>query len=170
MFCTSVAAWIRASFWDSRFVNILPKRSAKVSRKLVPNVLTVFLNFTFWGLVFFLKPSKSWFQTTSRQNDVSWVHGTFAEIQYCPHEGEGGGGRKHQFETMHERKKRFAQLWPIYLASGMQFERILVIIISTIKLWNFSCMWRAFQKKGSNPTFWHLKRAVLNCDHMGRFC
>ena len=35
--------------------------------------------------VFCLKPSKSWFQTTSRQNAVSWVHGTFAEINYYPH-------------------------------------------------------------------------------------
>ena len=44
--------------------------------------------------VFFLEPSKSWFQTTSRQNAVSWVHGTFAEINYYPDEegGEGGGG------------------------------------------------------------------------------
>ena len=43
----ALAAWIRASFWDSRFVNILPKRSAKGSQKQVPNVLTVFRNFTF---------------------------------------------------------------------------------------------------------------------------
>ena len=42
----------RASIWDSRFVNILPKRSAKGSRKLVPNVLTVFLNFTFLDVLF----------------------------------------------------------------------------------------------------------------------
>ena len=34
--------------------------------------------------VFCLEPSKSWFQTTSRQNAVSWVHGTFAEINYYP--------------------------------------------------------------------------------------
>ena len=41
--------------------------------------------------VFCLEPSKSWFQTTSRQNAVSWVHGTFAEINYYPDEGGGGG-------------------------------------------------------------------------------
>ena len=34
--------------------------------------------------VFFLEPSKSRFQTTSRQNDVSWVHGTFTEVNYYP--------------------------------------------------------------------------------------
>ena len=39
-----------------------------------------------------LEPSKSWFQTTSRQNAVSWVHGTFAEINYYPDTGEEGGG------------------------------------------------------------------------------
>ena len=36
--------------------------------------------------VFCLKPSKSWFQTTSRQNDVSRVHDTFAEMNYFPKE------------------------------------------------------------------------------------
>ena len=41
--------------------------------------------------VFCLEPSKSWFQTTSRQNAVSWVHGTFAEINYYPDEGGGVG-------------------------------------------------------------------------------
>ena len=55
--------------------------------------------------VFCLEPSKSWFQTTSRQNAVSWVHGTFAEINYYPERST-----ETQFETMHERKKRFAQL------------------------------------------------------------
>ena len=42
--------------------------------------------------VFCLEPSKSWFQTTSRQNAVSWVHGTFAEINYYPDEEEGEVG------------------------------------------------------------------------------
>ena len=40
--------------------------------------------------VFCLEPSKSWFQTTSRQNAVSWVHGTFAEINYYPDGGAVG--------------------------------------------------------------------------------
>ena len=34
--------------------------------------------------VFCLEPSKSWFQSTSRLKHVSWVHGTFAEINYYP--------------------------------------------------------------------------------------
>ena len=45
--------------------------------------------------LFFLDPPKSWFQTTSRQKHVSWVHVTFAKINYFPGEGgegEGGGG------------------------------------------------------------------------------
>ena len=31
---------------------------------------------------FFLEPPKSWFQTTSRQEHVSWVHILFAKINY----------------------------------------------------------------------------------------
>ena len=39
-----------ASIWRFIFSTTLKKRSPKVSRKLVPNVLPVLLNFTFWGV------------------------------------------------------------------------------------------------------------------------
>ena len=48
-------------------------------------------------------------ESTSRLKHVSWVYGTFAEINYYPKE-EKKEEEEFEFETMHECKKRFAQL------------------------------------------------------------
>ena len=60
------------------FKNVSPKHV----QKLIPNMPVLKLNFTFWS--FFLEPSKSSFQSVSRQKHVSMVHLPVAKINYFP--------------------------------------------------------------------------------------
>ena len=60
--------------------------SAKVSRKLVPNVLPVLLNFTFCTFFFWTLQNHDF--KLPGQKHVSWVHVTFAQINYFPEESE----------------------------------------------------------------------------------
>ena len=90
------AFWFVAYF----FKNVSPKHV----QKLIPNMPVLKLNLSFWS--FFLEPSKSSFQSVSRQKHVSMVHLPVAKINYFP------DGRTHahsSFEPPYERKKRFAQ-------------------------------------------------------------
>ena len=64
------------------FVNFAQKVRQNMVPKLVPNMPVLELNFTFWS--FFLEPSKSCFQSVSRQKHVSWVHILSTKINYFP--------------------------------------------------------------------------------------
>ena len=85
-----LAAWIEPRFGIPVLLTSCQKCLQKWSGNWSPMCSLYSLTSLFE--VFCLEPSKSWFQTTRRQNAVSWVHGTFAEINYYPDEEEGGGG------------------------------------------------------------------------------
>ena len=82
----ALAAWIEPRFGIPVLLTSCQKGPQKCSGNWSPMCSLCSLTSLFE--VFCLEPSKSWFQTTSRQNAVSWVHGTFAEINYYP---DGGG-------------------------------------------------------------------------------
>ena len=84
----ALAAWIEPRFGIPVLLTSCQKGLQKCPGNRSPMCSLCSLTSLFE--VFCLEPSKSWFQTTSRQNAVSWVHGTFAEINYYPDEGEGG--------------------------------------------------------------------------------
>ena len=86
----ALAAWIEPRFGIPVLLTSCQKGPQKGPRNWSPMCSLCSLTSLFE--VFCLEPSKSWFQTTSRQNDVSWVHGTFAEINYYPDAAEGGEG------------------------------------------------------------------------------
>ena len=79
-----LAAWIEPRFGIPVLLTSCQKGPQKCSGNWSPMCSLCSLTSLFE--VFCLEPSKSWFQTTSRQNAVSWVHGTFAEINYYPEE------------------------------------------------------------------------------------
>ena len=86
------------------FVNLTQKYRLNGVPKLVPNMSVVKLNFTFWS--FFLEPSKSSFQSASREKHVSWVHTLSTKSEYLPWQTHTHSS----FEVPYERKKRFAQV------------------------------------------------------------
>ena len=88
------------------FVNFAQKVRQNMVPKLVPNMPVLELNFTFWS--FFLEPSKSCFQSVSRQKHVSWVHILSTKSDYFP-DGHTHTHGHSSFEVPYERKKRFAQ-------------------------------------------------------------
>ena len=85
-----LAAWIEPRFGIPVLLTSCQKGPQKCSGNWSPMCSLCSLTSLFE--VFCLEPSKSWFQTTSRQNAVSWVHGTFAKINYYPDTAGGAGG------------------------------------------------------------------------------
>ena len=78
-----LAAWIEPRFGIPVLLTSCQKGPQKCSGNWSPMCSLCSLTSLFE--VFSLEPSKSWFQSTSRLKHVSWVHGTFAEINYYPY-------------------------------------------------------------------------------------